>query len=931
MNIEGVNEGTLYNDLSVDHLITGEAYWDAPEQYGKGPFENTYLDFIDVIKRKYKDYSIIPEFRSSDHFVDLQNKPSITPTNFLSIKGGESHLIDRDSTYNNLGLRNPSTLPQSSSVNAEFFDVYSHSDFLKNFDVSVMLGDQENCFAQKIKLTCKGVKKFIPYEGFYPAQRTIQIAEMFRNAVFPASKYSGSVTEEIIGNNEAASLYFNNIMQPMFGPGILYNSIKSGIAVDYPIHTSSLSIENDGIEKSSDGNHYIKERFSERIPFEALIDLKHIAQKEIHCSNPHPSGNISGSATYTGLGDTNGYLLAMHNFLSETPHFFLKDQNMSFLASEKSSDLNVNLPSGSLAVLNINLYKSQNFASEQFTQSSTGRKFNSFFMTGSGVKETFTMYSNPQSFGPPNQVVHPVDGTNVTASYSNLGYNWAFTPAYYDGISTLSLVFRPDQTKSYSISEIFNKSVVITNRFTELGNNPFILSAHGAVLVEQLNKSNPIMKLEIPGVSVPEPFFSASMCHADASLNLNLGIVKEVDLLDDDTSDVVKVAVDISSQQDAQLIIQPKWETPMLNFQSYTSASTVSLPLAGSQSAPRGMWHQYGQIETDSQKGVFMQVTDPEENFIIKTIAKDSFPVVSELIDLGPKLGFSSEPVKLGKTAQAKVIREAIVAVPFFADTYNSTPAKVENRRKFFEIERKEIDAVLNNNIQNVDSSVIDMVEKMQGYVMPPMFNFVEDQNIRPKAMYIFEFSHVLDQEDLAAIWQNLPPKLMTSFEEQEVSVEHSLNVSQLLRTKKPSYTGVELKLNKNQRDVDITETLQNNVKWLVFKVKQKAQQNYYDKVVGETQKLVKTSPYSYNWPYDYFSLVELAKINADVKFRNRSGPNTEDAVLTRTTGPEIPQSILSTIKASGVPIPAVNKTGVQTMGSSVFSIPAPVTGSGGA
>jgi hypothetical protein len=71
----------------------------------------------------------------------------------------------------------------------------------------------------------------------------------------------------------------------------------------------------------------------------------------------------------------------------------------------------------------------------------------------------------------------------------------------------------------------------------------------------------------------------------------------------------------------------------------------------------------------------------------------------------------------------------------------------------------------------------------------------------------------------------------------------------------------------------------------MVFKVKQKAQKNYYDKVVG-TSKVTfsnelsddisaakgvnsKSSPitYSYNWPYDYFSLVELAKIDSTVEY----------------------------------------------------------------
>ena len=54
----------------------------------------------------------------------------------------------------------------------------------------------------------------------------------------------------------------------------------------------------------------------------------------------------------------------------------------------------------------------------------------------------------------------------------------------------------------------------------------------------------------------------------------------------------------------------------------------------------------------------------------------------------------------------------------------------------------------------------------------------------------------------------------------------------------------------------------------MVFKVKQKSSNNYYDKtVVGAASKELESTEYSYNWPYDYFSLVEFAKIESEVKF----------------------------------------------------------------
>mgnify|MGYP001309929597 CR=1 FL=1 len=54
-------------------------------------------------------------------------------------------------------------------------------------------------------------------------------------------------------------------MHPMFAPGVLFNTIKSGVAVDYPVITSSIDL--------TDAGTYISNRnFEQRIPFEALVE-----------------------------------------------------------------------------------------------------------------------------------------------------------------------------------------------------------------------------------------------------------------------------------------------------------------------------------------------------------------------------------------------------------------------------------------------------------------------------------------------------------------------------------------------------------------------------------------------------------------------------------------------------------------------------------
>ena len=866
MSIEGVNSGSLFSDLDTDHLLSGEASWDAPAHYGTGPFYDTYQEYISDIKKVGKEYCIIPEFRSSEFFSELQGAQNRTPKSFLDITGAAG-VID-------------STGYVSSSQKSSFFTVYSHTDFMKHFDVAQEVSDDLGMSLTSMSLKCRAIKKFVPYNGFYPAQRTVQIANKFMESVHPSIAYSSSYLGDISASAPESLPYFNNIMTPMFAPGIMFNSIKSGIAVDYPIHTSSLTLENGGVN-IYDSDYYIQKPFDERIPFEALIEPSlFLTNKEIHCSEPHPSGNLSGSAVWNGTGDTTEYQLMMHNFLAETPNFFLQDSNFSFIESKRSRETNLNLVSGSQYYLQIDLYKSQNFASKGNPDNlaTTG----DMIMTGSGVQETFTMYSRPSAFGPPSLITSSFGVTEFTASYSHRGQNYPFTPPYYDGKSSMYLIYNSAETRRHTIAEIFNSSSISSFR-------------HSKELVD-LDDAENLRRVMFHSTRESEivlPTVVNSICLPKASININLGFVKEVDLLDDDTSDIVKVAVDISSDQDSQIIIQPKWETPMFNFQSYGDSDTINIPLVGSQSVPRGIWHQYGAIERDPRKGVFMKVSP------LKGLSPE--------FDLAKRLGFSTEPVKLGKTASRKVVREAIIAVPFY--DYTVDARFIEEERKFIKIPRGVIeDAKQGNGKQNV----IDMVNKMQRFVMPPMFNFLEDQEKDPITMYIFDFKHIFDQEDLGAIWQNLPPKLMTEFQTEEITISHTFEEDELL----PLAT-----LND-----DDTKSIMKKMKWMVFKVKQKAEQNYYDKIVGETQKLNKKSPYSHNWPYDYFSLVELANIETKVSF-NGPPPNPEGTILP-SGGP----SFDLTSVTSAVILPP-NSSNIQPGRTTVFtgitdfSLP---TGSGG-
>ena len=189
--------------------------------------------------------------------------------------------------------------------------------------------------------------------------------------------------------------------------------------------------------------------------------------------------------------------------------------------------------------------------------------------------------------------------------------------------------------------------------------------------------------------------------------------------------------------------------------------------------------------------------------------------------------------------------------------------------------------------------SIIDMVDAMQRYNLPPSMDFVKYPDVvDPISMYIFEFEHKLNHQDLLNIWQNLPPRIARAFDPDD-----PIDTNDIVQTRTVSHT-----LEEGQLLNKIGDRLQ----WMVFKVKQRAQTNYFNKVVQDNYSLnipsnvvrsglvnlnvqqysaggagaggiTKGEPYarSYNWPYDFFSLVELAKIDDEVMYstvQNQAG-----------------------------------------------------------
>ncbi len=854
----------------------GEAFWDAPVMAGREPFDDNIDEFYEIIEKKYKDYSIIPEYKINSH-IDFYLENGIKKQNLdlFEITGGVEGV--------------------EKSGNPDFYRVYSNSDFFQNFKM-IKKDHKDFTDPSAISLTCKAVKKLIPYQGFYPAQRTSNIAEQFYES------YKGTVIPEqdaIFDSNSYLDGYFRYLQKPLFGPGILFNTIKSGLAVSFPIYTipttdtriatGSITLTGISTHQSSklfkifgESNGEIGDYYN-KLPFESLLEPeKNLAGFEIYypelktfTNYRTPSkSDLSSSVFWSGQGDSK-YRKMINNFLAETPEFFLENKNFTKLRSKKQSDPNFGfMKSGFTYRMRLKTFKTFKTKKQPIKWDNTGsvekfvevpQSLNDFGITA--AEESITMYSRPSAFGPEEGALY----ADLLTSHSPVYFNyWQTTPPYYHGECWTDISFTPTESKKFSIDEIVSGSVIEHKRYF----NPRIVNPVAATgWLNTLQKSLDFSR-------IVENNINSIAMNNDSSFNI---FVKERAFESETPSS--------NPNTEDYLVIQSKFETPIINFNNVqTSSMTLGNLNNGKTATPIGMWHQFGQIPNQDE-GIFTQITDVPisylhaDNIRNKAAAGDTgFQLGSQDFDwdtsesdefkdlksknksLADVLGFTKTPVRLGEIARVKKIKEAVVAVPFFDDN---------GAKNFFPIPRKDIDNAIKGNTKLCGQSVIEMIDRMKQYNFPPPMDFLTYREVDPFAMYIFEFEHDLSQQDLSYIWQNLAPDIALTHDTAEATITHELLAHELLGGGAVITTTEDgAILNESSKG----ELFNEKIRWMVFKVKYKAKTNYFDKMAGKSDSIPQSKGIgprgqkdliTYNWPYDFFSLVELVKIDASVEFSN--------------------------------------------------------------
>ena len=563
-------------------------------------------------------------------------------------------------------------------------------------------------------------------------------------------------------------------------------------------------------------------------------------------------------------------------------------------------------------------------------------------------KRDFVMYSRTTAYGPPFAGRVPLtaatafywsDGSRPVQPYGYVsasmygtkdcfnGYNWAYTPPHQHGEAWVDFVFRPSGSTDYDVERILSELEIVRWRYDP---GPRVMNENKTATAmnyirdpkkvsnRSLAKATPTTNATTYNQAVYNPIYTnLNSMQLDDSVNL-FGVEnvyrERIDKFGNKMFDENEIV-------GKRWVIQPKFETPMLNFadtgvRPLTGAATKTLPSTtnyGRDTAANGMWHQFGILPDSPEKGVFLEIGDiPStwldnhymvvsesspynrgvlrlENGAIKEEAANMSQRVQSFTDL---MGFTKtdSKIRLGEMAEKRTIKEAVVAVPYIIEDVDP---KVFNRKslspdvrtqlkKFITIPENRYKAALKeaqgsaagDSLDAAGVSIRNLVQKMDEYVLPEQFDFLQNPLLSPIVMYIFEFKYELDKDDLSYIWQNLAPRDYKKMSFQTEAVAHELFNTELL---------TEQNLMENP-----------NLRWMVFKVKQKSQIEYEDIVARQAssgrEKLFippKTGyPVKYNWPYDYLSIVELVKIDAEVLYKPAPSPNMQNNLLTELPTP---------------------------------------------
>jgi len=1020
---------SLYTATAYEHPggIFGRPAWTAGRERkfvdgdGKGqsapskyPFESTYEDYINDLKYIGKDHTIIPEFRISELMEDYKSKGKMTiaATSSLSLTGASGDAQD--------------------SSNTDFINRYSTSDFMQYLEPFMRPGSDDLKFNKNprhLSLESSAYIKLLPYNQFYPQTRVVELARLM------SQSYGNYVTSSCNDEKPIDRTVWRPLLRPFFAPGIMLNSIKSGLGVQYPISrdgknheqfysgsmrdvmpgglSSSLDFLEVNISGTIPGNRRRRQTlqsgnfdfnntdvdkffYADVIPFEGILKpleyinstLPGIMSTDV---NPRLYRNLTASVLPEASQDDLLYRLATSNFLAATPEFFLKKKKdggylTKFVAEIPIKNSTTN-PQGVAPA-------SQEDARKVEVKSNTA------YVIEIGLRKTdnFNLYSNPYAFGPPtatgsydwvggaSSIAQRAvdDGLSVFATTSSAGVlprypNWPlhraefapFTPTYYYGPSLVRITYMPAENKEVTLSEILKGNETYVEFVNSNGHH--YDWASGSFVGKDGNTVNS------GGIGPAHGWNRAWQNRQDIDASIVIDNIFPTE------------GAEVSPLDSNKWVIMPKWECPVLDFPqrdyiypltetiltgNYNFSQSVEVGQAGglkSQAhtgSTSGMWHQYG-LMPNQNEGVYLYISDVNINsteqrlcgteqeanrlnlgqvLTVKKIPEFVATSGRQISSLARLVGFKEEEImpadqflpekakRIGEISDngEKTMSEAILAIPYYldgetkslrsitlsADGQRLGPKLKEFRRAFTKYSlppslRGELLGLLPPNYPERS----DYINPFGDDDYESVLNGTDI--LQTPMIYLFEHTVELSRQDLADVWQGILPDVGSSIKQSFVSIDHYMpgdSVDGESRTSFPELMEQELSLGLPRNGhpridlLDIASKGSKNgfhpeIRWLVFRVKQRGQTSYTRMIMEEindgpltfssekskgflsdalppqlaqaltnSRDLITKDQYhsevlgagrnTYNWPYDYCSLIELGKISAKVGFR---------------------------------------------------------------
>lgn len=232
----------LYSETAIGSL--GKKYYTNEVSEGSKIIKRVFEIQTAPKNTKLNSFKIEGAFVTASADVETLEDATPSPGNFefvpLTLKTRVGQLHKQEIHYS------------QNSNSVKFNEAFSHTDDISDFShitskIKEFSGVEE-VIPSRIKFSVQALKKLLPYENFYPVTKTVDIGNKFKKFIEPnldktKTPISGAaVLDKQSGDYDQTPGMLQSFLEPFFAPGILYNSLKSGIAVDYPVYKSTMPI-----------------------------------------------------------------------------------------------------------------------------------------------------------------------------------------------------------------------------------------------------------------------------------------------------------------------------------------------------------------------------------------------------------------------------------------------------------------------------------------------------------------------------------------------------------------------------------------------------------------------------------------------------------------------------------------------------------------